>query len=94
MKITEMTNPQLRALSGQANEFGNPTTNAMLAGHEFDARRLAVRIEQDRDSRKRDPIYTLGEARASARYNRTERSWMRYGAIKQAVVSPLSVKLP
>ena len=94
MNISTLTNQQLRALAHEVDAHGYRTTRACLAQHQFDANRMAIRAAKGRDRYWRDPIMRLPEARASARLNRSPRGWVRYGEIRQAVVSPASAVLP
>ena len=94
MKIHEMKNADLRKLSGEVDAWHRLTQRARLAQHALDANRIAVRVAQQRDTRRLDPLRVLPEARKSARYNRTPSAWSRYGAIRQAVISPLDRPLP
>ena len=78
-KFYLMDNATLRALSHVVDDYGRPTMNARLAGHQFDAN---VRSGSSRQARHPPPgpdASRCSEARASARYNRTPSGWARYG---------------
>lgn len=94
MNFSDLNNQQLRALSHEVDAHGFRTPRACLAAHQFDANVLAERAAKGRNRYWRDPILVLREARASARLNRSPRGWVRYGEVRQAVVSPASVVLP